>query len=297
MKTERRFLTILLVAFVGPFLAGNGHGQSETPMPANPGLTCSPAPCVLPPTQASEGGGTVTDTPIVTNPLNGKELLLGSVDYNCGRESELGFHLSTDSGSIWERVDCMAAIIIKQNNYLPLDEPSVGYDRNGNAYVAGVYSDQAGYGYRGLVAVQKSTDGTHWSKPVVALRRPGKADEYLTHLAVDTSTSSRWVNSVYVSGVVVSGRGYNQVWVSHSSDGGGTWTQVAIDAAQKYPKEDNLTRVAAGKDGTVYVTWLSCSSPCQEGRVMLSMSTDGGNTLVFAPAYSASDNAHRLATA
>ncbi len=69
--------------------------------PSDPGLTCSPTPCVLPPTQASEGGSTVTDTPIVTNPLNPKQLLLGSVDYNCADPSSLGFHLSRDGGSTW----------------------------------------------------------------------------------------------------------------------------------------------------------------------------------------------------
>ena len=118
--------------------------------------------------------GTVTDTPIVANPLNRDDLLLGSVDYNCGQESDVGFHLSRDGGSTWERVECMAAITTKQNNYLALDEPSVGYDRNGTAYIAGIYFNVEEFGGQGLVAVQKSTDGTHWSKPVVALRRPGQ---------------------------------------------------------------------------------------------------------------------------
>ena len=280
MKTERLFLAILLIVIVGTLLAEEAaNGQSgETPGPAD-GLNCSPAPCVLPPTQASEGEGTVTDTPIVANPLNRDDLLLGSVDYNCGQESDVGFHLSRDGGSTWERVECMAAITTKQNNYLALDEPSVGYDRNGTAYIAGIYFNVEEFGGQGLVAVQKSTDGTHWSKPVVAMRRRGDTNEYLTHLAVDTSVSSRWVNSVYVSGVVVSDQGVkNQVLVAHSSGEGDTWTQVAVDVVQKYPASDNLTRIAVAKNGTVYVTWLRCSSPCQAGQIMLSTSTDGGNT-------------------
>jgi uncharacterized repeat protein (TIGR03803 family) len=76
---------------------------AQAPGPANPDLTCSPAPCLLPPTQASEGGGTVTDPLIVTNPLNQKELLLASLDFNCS-PSALGFHLSRDGGSSWQRV-------------------------------------------------------------------------------------------------------------------------------------------------------------------------------------------------
>jgi hypothetical protein len=154
MKTRPRVVLIVLVVSAGLFLAGSAHGQSvETPESANPGLACSPAPCVLSPTQASEGGGTVLDAPIVTNPSNAKDLLLGSVDGNCSG-SDLGFHLSRDGGSTWERVECMPAIVNAQHDYLPLDEPSVGYDRNGNAYVAGVYYDSKGNGYYVIVAVE-----------------------------------------------------------------------------------------------------------------------------------------------
>ena len=90
---------------------------------------------------------------------------------------------------------------------------------------------------------------------------------------------SRWVNSLYVSGVMGLGQGVRtQVLVSHSIDGGATWKQVAVDLVQKYPEEDNLTRMAVAKDGTVYVTWLRCASPCQKDPIMLSTSSDGGNT-------------------
>ena len=285
MKTERRFLTILLATLAGPFLAASAHGQSaEAPRPLNPDLTCHQAPCVLPPTQASEGGGTVTDTPIVTNPLNGKELLLGSVDYNCGQESALGFHLSTDGGSIWERVECMPAVTTKQNNYLADDEPSVGYDRNDTAYIAGLYFDTEGYGDHGLVAVQKSSDGTHWSKPVVALRLPGQTYPFETSFTVDTNLGSSWANSLYISGVMELAHG-TQVLMSHSIDGGVTWSQTAVGAVQKYPEEDDFTRMAVGRDGTVYAAWIHCRGKsgsggalCPTVHIMFSNSTDGGST-------------------
>jgi hypothetical protein len=57
----------------------------------------------------------VTDSPIVINPQNSKQLLLGSFDGNCS--FALGFHLSTDRGSAWQRVLCMPAIITKQRVY------------------------------------------------------------------------------------------------------------------------------------------------------------------------------------
>ncbi len=77
---------------------------------------------------------------------------------------------------------------------VPLSEPSVGYDHKGAAYAAGIYFDNQAMG-TGFVAVQKSTDGTRWSKPVVALGHPGQAaPSGGGGLAVDASPSSPWVN-------------------------------------------------------------------------------------------------------
>jgi len=226
----------------------------------------------------------VTDTPIVTNPLNPKQLLLGSVDYNCADPSSLGFHLSRDGGSTWKRVECMPVIRNGGGVYWPTFDPHVGYDRKGTGYIVGYYN--ASEGEDGFVAVQKSTDGTHWSKPAVALRRAGNTYPFEIGFAVDTSPGSPRVNSLYVSGVMWTDQGYkNQVLISHATDGGSTWTQTAADAVQTYPAEDRFTRVAVGRDGTVYVTWLRCPATgpdksCSDytGHLMFSKSTDGGNT-------------------
>jgi hypothetical protein len=287
MKIGHRVLLTCLCLSTGLFLAGAALSHPrQAAGPSDPGLTCSPAPCVLPPTQASEGGGTVTDTPIVTNPLHARDLLLGSVDYNCEAPSSLGFHLSRDGGSTWKRVLCMPGLREGFRVYWPGDVPSVAYDRHGIAYIAGGYADSEGQGY-GFVAVQKSTDGTHWSNPVIAMRRSGLSSPYETRLAVDTSPGSPRVNSVYVSGVIEFADGKNYVLVSHSTDGGATWKQVAVDnPAQKYPEEDDFTRMAVGKDGTVYAAWQHCrgknggdgSALCPTVHMMFSKSTDGGNS-------------------
>ncbi|HXM59866.1 MAG TPA: sialidase family protein [Terriglobales bacterium] len=215
----------------------------------------------------------------MANPLNSNQLLLGSVDYNCPG-SALGFHLSRNGGSTWKRVVCMAEIVNGQNIYLPSDEPSVGYDREGNAYVAGIYFDQEGAGEHGFAAVEKSSDGARWTKPVVALRLPGQTFPFETRMTVDASPKSARMNSLYVSGVMWADQGYkNQVWVSHSTDSGSTWTQAAVDPLQIYPQEDRLTRLTVGKDGSVYVTWvrMGCGHPCQVAYFMFSKSTDGGS--------------------
>ena len=285
MKARSRVLLTFLALLGGSFLTGGAHGQSaRTPRPVNSGrLHCSPAPCVLPPTQASEGGNPVTDTPIASNPLNPKQLLLGSVDGNCPIPSVLGFHLSTDGGSTWKRA-CMPTIVTQNRAFWPADEPSVGYDRKEAAYIVGGYN--ASDSGEGFVAFQKSTDGTHWSKPAVALRSPGNTFPFETSFTVDTNVGSHRANSLYVSGVMWTDHGYdNQVLVSHSSDGGATWTQAAVDSVQRYPEEDDFTRTSVGRDGTLYVTWQHCRGKggsggalCPTVHMMFSKSTDGGNT-------------------
>ena len=179
----------------------------------------------------------------------------------------------------------MPSIFTRQHVYWPSDEPSVGYDRMGSAYIAGVYFDSEGMGY-GLIAIQKSSDGIHWGKPVIALRRPGDTEPYDTFLTVDAGPS-QWSNSIYVSCVMGlgPGSGKDQVLVSHSSDGGAAWTQVAVDSVQKYPEEDRFTRLAVGRDGTVYATWMHCrgkggsgGAACPTVHMMFSKSTDGGKT-------------------
>jgi len=277
MGTGPRVLIIALALGAG-YLA-RSQSASAPALADTGGFECSPAPCVLPPTEASEGGDSlVTDSPIAADPLNQKRLLLGSVDSNCVPEGNLGLHLSEDGGSTWARDECMPTIVGRRGFYAA-DEPSLGYDQKGNAYTSGAYEDIAGKGY-GLVAVQKSSDGgTSWSKPVIALHSPGHTFAYLTHLSVDASASSPWAGAVYVSGVLESHQNYdNQVLVSHSTDSGATWTQIAVDSVQKYPVRDNLTRMAVAKDGSVYLAWLRCSWKCRTGYITLSKSADGGNT-------------------
>jgi hypothetical protein len=286
MKTGFQALLILFIVAGGHFLAGNAYSQfaQALGLVKAGGFNCSPAPCVLPPTQASEGGSIVTDSLIVPNPLNQKELLLGSFDGNC-YPSALGFHLSRDGGSTWKRVLCMPFFYTKNFVYVPSFEPAVGYDRNGIAYAAGFYNDNEG-GSHGFLAVQKSSDGADWSKSVVAMRQPGNTQPLWTSLTVDTSPSSPWVNSVYVSGVMRSHSGYqNQVLISHSTDGGATWAQAAVDSVQKHPAEDDFRRMVVGKNGTVYLTWMHCPGSgtdrgCNEniGYTKFSRSVDGGNT-------------------
>jgi hypothetical protein len=231
---------------------------------------------VLPPTQASEGGAEVADAPIVADPLNPTHLLLGSDDANC--QFGVGFFSSFDGGSNWTRY-CPSQNI---GPYFPAGVPLVGYDRNGVAYIAGIYV-HSGYDL-GLIAVQRSADGIDWSQPVIALNQGEYPFE--TWLAADTNVGSPYLDNLYISAVIASDDfGDNRIYVSHSSDGGASWQAVAVAPVQVMPKIDDYTNLTVGKDGTVYLTWMYCdaigSGYCGTKDIaymVFSKSADGGNT-------------------
>ena len=278
MKAVCHAVGVLAILASAAFAVAQANRAAYAPTGAGSKVAkCSPAPCVLPPTQASEGGYEVADAPIVADPLDPAHLLLGSQDANC--ESDLGFFASSNGGSEWSRY-CPSQNI---GPYVPTGFPMVGYDRNGIAYIAAEYVHHTNASF-GLIGVQSSTDGINWSQPVTAL----KEGEYPFYpwLTVDTNVSSPYINNLYISSVVFGDDGAsNQLYVSHSKDGGATWQAVAVAPAQVYPEEDWYTSLTIGKGGTVYLTWMYCdaigSGYCGSkdiGYMAFSRSSDGGNT-------------------
>jgi hypothetical protein len=238
-------------------------------------ISCSPAPCVFPPTQASPltAGGAV-DAPVASDPKNPGHLLVGSYDGNCYRYSGvLGVFASSDGGSQWTQ-SCFEA----SGFYTSDGSPRVGYDLKGQAYASGDYQHD-GY-HTGFIAVQRSVDGVHWSSPVKALWEG--FEPYYSSLAIDNNPGSPFANSVYVSGLVNTANG-QRVFASHSNDGGSTWQAVPVAPVQVYPAQGAWTSLSVGKDGTVYLAWMYCNSGpgfCGDdnGYVILTKSSDGGNS-------------------
>jgi hypothetical protein len=280
-----RVLGILTFAVGVTALAAGQSGGSKIDPGGPPRLSCSPAPCVLPPTQVSPGPNGADSAPIAADPSNPRNLIVGSNDRNCGFEGEPspGFFVSLDAGSGWNQI-CMPGVSAKGQDYVPDLGAILGYDRNGVAYIGGGYVDnQSGPG-PSFEAFQKSSDGIHWSAPAPAIYRKNYGPSYCW-MGVDTNAGSPYVNSVYISCVMAGPPGsfvYNQMVVSHSNDGGTTWHQVDVAAKQVYPSQDLYNSMTVGRDGTVYLTWQYCDqgNACDNGLVYMvfSKSSDGGNT-------------------
>ncbi len=257
----------------------NGGGLA----PANPtNLTCSPAPCVLPNVQASGGNGTniVNEDPIAANPTNGMDLLTGGNDYNCTNSLQ-GFYASSNGGTTWNHT-CMGTL----SGQFGDGDPGVGYDLNGNAYIIGIDSPN---GVTGEIVFEKSSNnGSTWSAPAVAVNplfSGGLTDK--DWLQIDDNASSPHKNALYISVTQFdSSQTHDAISVSHSTNGGSTWTTKQVDPTQTLTSQvDQFSDLAVGKDGTVYVTWLRCPPTGPSGdcggttsKMYFSKSTDGGNT-------------------
>ena len=270
-------LLVTLVILAG-IVGSSAHAADGAPGSGT--LTCSPAPCVLAPVQATQGG---FDAPIVANPANQQDLILGSDDLQCPYPTNSGFNLSSNGGTNWS-LFCMESLLYNGNEYGGEGGPVLAYDLKGVAYTGNYYTNEDGQSGFGFQAFQKSSDGINWSQPAVAVVRQD-FDPFYCWMVADTNNTSPYVNAIYFSCVLTGPLGNgseNQVVVSHSNNGGATWQQVDVAPIQHYPPEDFYTDMTVGKDGAVYLTWQYCNqgNACDSGPVYIvfSKSSDGGNT-------------------
>src|SRR5215831_17373155 len=119
-----------------------------SPLLEFPLLTCSPAPCVLPNVDASQGPKPANETPIAVDGRNLKHILTGANDYNC--TNAVGFYTSSDGASTWTRT-CMSVL----TGMVGLGDPALAYDLNGTAFAAGIEAPPNST--NGIVAFQTST--------------------------------------------------------------------------------------------------------------------------------------------
>ena len=253
--------------------------NTHAPVRAHQTMTCSPAPCVLPNTQASEGGQPVNETAIAVNPNNPLDVMTSANDYNCTSSLD-GIYNSTDGGTTW-KTNCMGTF----SGAVGCGDPGVGFDLNNVAYATSIENCGSAANAPSSIILEKSTDnGTTWSAPAIAVNpyfSGGDVDK--PWLQLDDNPGSPHANTLYISTTQFDFFSGTLISVSHSSDGGATWTTTAVEPETGFGGVDQFSSLTIGKDGTVYVSWMHCqefNSECA-GTVAtfyFAKSTDGGNT-------------------
>jgi hypothetical protein len=256
-----------------PFLGG-----TYTP-PIQKRLSCGAPPCVLPNVSVSTGPKAANETPVVVDPNNPQQLLAAANDWNCGLAGD-GIYTSNDGGNTWART-CMDVL----SGLVNAGDPGVAYDLQGNAYATEL---QGKYSGGLLVAFEKSSDnGKTWSAPQIAvppLFGGGNTDK--DWLQIDTSAQSPYVNTLYISvGQYDASGHFSIISVSHSNDGGQTWTMVHVGKLVALPEVVDSSALTIGTDGTLYLTWMQCTTNQQTqtcggstASFEFATSTDGGTT-------------------
>src|SRR5258708_39179369 len=113
---------------------------------------------------------------------------------------------------------------------------------------------------RGIVLEKSSNNGGSGSAVAVAvspLFSGGLADK--PWLQIDTAPGSPHANALYISVTQFDSSSNSQISVSHSHDGGTTWTRVAADTRQILPDVDQFGDVRPGNDRTVDPHWRRCT--------------------------------------
>jgi hypothetical protein len=268
-------LTTLSPLSAGVQVAQAVQAGTLTPSAAGALAAESPDASVLPNVKASQGSQPVNEDPITADPNNGQHLVTGGNDYNCSAIQ--GFHTSSDGGATFSH-HCMGVL----SGCSGFGDPTLAYDMTGNEYIFGI--DGCGSsGWR--VAFEKSTNnGGSFSSPAIAVVpvfTNGLTDKEWAE--ADHGSASPRPGALYVSTTqFTSNESQSVISVSHSYNGGSTWSTVQVDTASIY---DQFSDLAVADDGTVYVTWMRCTPNGPTGdcggttaTFFISKSTDGGKT-------------------
>jgi hypothetical protein len=175
---------------------------------------------------------------------------------------------SIDGGSTWTR----SVLYRSPTSFLSTcaSDPSVAIDLSGRQYYSFIRTTPCRAGHPQLFVASRSGSTAAWGTPVlVNPLRTSVADDKPA-IAVDASPSSPYRNRVYAVWSRLSHNQVSSIVLSHSDDGGRTWSRIV--KVNRTGEQETYAGVAVSRNGTVYVTWDDASGY----RLELARSTDGG---------------------
>jgi hypothetical protein len=177
-----------------------------------------------------------------------------------GGASDIGFATSTNSGASWTSGLLPGTTVFQGGTFSAISDPAVAFD---SAHGIWMISSLL-IGAAGKVGVSRSSDGLHWSNPIVVSATPDADKNWI--VCDNTSTTSPFFGHCYVEWDDPSNQAL--IWMSTSTDGGLTW-RPALNTA------DNATGIGGvpqvQPNGTVVVPIEGIP-----GSMLAFISSDGG---------------------
>jgi hypothetical protein len=236
----------------------------------------------------SHASGPQNEVSAAFDPRDPQVLLAGSNSFGEGRTRAYG---STDGGASWTSAQAPPL----PAGYTGQVDPSVGIDARGREYFSFLSFAPSRVGLL-FVSTRPGAHG-RWSVPrkvdpaVAGLAPYATDDKDVLAVAADgRRVYLAW--SRYLSWTRPA-RVRNSVMISHSDDGGRTWSRPLAVATTTAREPLFFATVAVAASGTVYVGWQS-GFQSHERRVFVARSNDGG--LHFATARPVGGTACRRGT-
>jgi hypothetical protein len=222
------------------------------------------------------------ETSIAINPNDASNVVAGWITSG---ERTCGYGVSFDGGLTWPVIGVIPGITKDTGGTFEIGtDPSVTFDKNGNAYYTCLAFDNfpPGTGSSGTIFVSKSGDGgVSWGTPVAAIDRQSAKGQHLGDFVDHQFITSNPVSgAIYLTETDFNSFGKPVILFTRSTDGNQAWSPpVQInDNGGNATFQDSFS--AAKDANTIYVTYGAFSNAglSNWNRNYIAKSTDGGHT-------------------
>ena len=218
------------------------------------------------------------ESSIAISPIDPDFLIASAVDSRPGA----WVYISRDGGASWENISLGVVNDVWQSG----NDPSVGFDHMGNAYVMYGAFPRPFTGESGVYIAKSTDQGMSWTPHIRVIEHkgamtPDSAFEDKYYIEIDRSPSSPYHGWMYTPWKRVTDRdSATEIVFTRSTDGGMTWSTPVGVSPRKPGTSTHITfgqsfpLVKTGADGEIYAVWND--GPARS--IGFARSTDGGET-------------------